>query len=177
MEDKDLFMPVLDNGEEILKTYRPNKLRAWFTSILSMVFIFFCFVVTFISLLINSINDLAASMAVFLILIPYVAIISIFIKLWLNKTVYAVTTKRIIIRTGYIGVDYKSLDYTMLGALTVNVSWIDKLLHKNTGSIAFGSMASPMTNQAVAKFTFSFIKDPYNTYKEIKQIIDAHKDK
>ena len=99
------------------------------------------------------------------------------IVLWCNKTVYAVTNKRVLIRTGYIGVDYKSLDYSMVGAFTVNVNWIDKLLRKNTGSLSFGSMASPMTNGTVAKFNFTYIDNPYEIYKEIKELIDDSKSK
>ena len=97
------------------------------------------------------------------------------VALWCNKTVYAWTNKRVLIRTGYIGVDYKSLDLNMVGALSVNVNIVDKILHKNTGTISFGSMASPMTVQNASKFSFSFIRDPYQVYKEVKVYIDQKK--
>ena len=176
MNDKNLFSPVLDKNEEILKVYKPNKTRAWFTIFISML----CFVLFFLPVSIGSAFEPEAwplTIIMIVCFVLYVVLSVVLVNLWLNKTVYAVTSKRILIRTGYIGVDYISLDYTMLGALTVNVGWIDKLLHKNTGSIAFGSMASPMTNQAGAKFNFSYIKNPYETDKEIKEIIDTHKDK
>ena len=174
--DENLFSLILDKNEQILKVYRPNRKRTWFT--MFTAFMFFSVLLSVPSI-IGSILD--HQLVPFLIgtIVAYVIVLLIcvpFIGLWLNKTVYAVTSKRILIRTGFIGVDFKSLDYTMLGALTVNVNWIDKLLRKNTGSIAFGSMASPMTNQAVAKFNFSYIHNPYETYREIKEIIDTHKD-
>ena len=173
---KELFAQVLDENEQILKTYQPNKLRAWFTIIISALFI----MILFLPILISSILSQEAGMLGMIVggisfLVVYALIVSIMIKLWLNKTIFAVTNKRILIRTGYIGVDYKSLDYTMLGAITVNVSWIDKLLRKNTGSISFGSMASPMVSNSVSKFNFAYIKNPYETYKEVKAIIDRHK--
>ena len=176
MNDNNLFSLVLDKDEEILKTYRPNKMRAWFTVCLtSIVLALFLLPVIIGSAFDSESNGLAVGVVFLSFFVVYILISFVLIKLWINKTVYAVTNKRILIRTGYIGVDYKSLDYTMLGAFTVNVSWVDKLIHKNTGSLAFGSVASPMTNGYGAKFNFSFISSPYETYKEIKAIIDQHK--
>ena len=63
----------------------------------------------------------------------------------------------------------------MVGALSVNVNIVDKLLRKNTGTISFGSMASPMTVQNASKFSFSFIHEPYQIYKEVKVYIDQKK--
>ena len=65
----------------------------------------------------------------------------------------------------------------MLGAMTVNVSWADKLLRKNTGMISFGSMASPMVNSVGTAFTFSYLNNPYETYKEIKKLINDYSEK
>lgn len=115
-------------------------------------------------------------MSIYLVIYAVLIAISFLLTgLWLNKTIFAVTNKRVLIRTGRIGVDYKSLDFNMLGAITVNVSWVDKLLHKNTGSIAFGSMSSPLGSSGVAKFSFDFVNKPYDVYKEVKAIIDTTK--
>jgi len=176
MNDKELFSPIIDKNEEILKVYRPNKGRTWANAVIMMIlFSIFC-----VPLLVGSIWDEGSYAGLITVISLYIAIIIvtiIMISLWLNKTIYAITNKRILIRTGYIGIDFKSLDFTMLGAMTVNVNWLDKLLHSNTGTLSFGSMASPMVNNNVAKFTFSYIKNPYEEYKEIKQIIDEHQSK
>ena len=176
--EKDLFSQVLDQQEKILKIYKPSTFRAWFTIVISTVFLFIFLLPVVISSVLNQENNmLGIIVGGMSFLVLYVLILVTMIALWLNKTVFAVTNKRILIRTGYIGVDYISLDYTMLGAVTVNVSWIDKLLRKNTGSISFGSMASPMVSNNVSKFNFSYIKNPYETYREVKTIIDSHKSK
>ena len=75
------------------------------------------------------------------------------------------------------GVDFKSLDMSMIGAVNVYVSLIDKLVHKNTGSISFGSTASPIgyNQSSAAAYKFSHIANPYETYKEIKSFIDEYK--
>lgn len=172
---ENLFDVVLDKDEQIMKILKPNKTRTLFGSILAIVLLSLFWVVPII---IASAVD-GDAYALIGLIIPVIMIVTtiIFIQLWYNKTVYCITNKRVLIRTGFIGVDYKSLDFTMLSAITVNVNWIDKIINKNTGSIAFGSMASPITNNTAAKFAFGYIENPYETYKEIKTIIDEHKEK
>lgn len=175
MLDKVLFEPILDKDEEIIKMYSPDKRRAWFGTIVWVVFAMLCFVPSAVLAFLAGKDALASAIlltvfAVFCLVVPIVMI-----ALWCNKTVYAVTNKRIIIRTGYIGVDYKSLDYNMLGAITVNVNVWDKILRRNTGTISFGGMSSPLTTQGVAKFVFMFVNKPYETNKEIKAIIDENR--
>lgn len=176
-KDKELFTPILGQGEEILKVYRPNKLRAFFTQILCWAIVAIIVVPLVIySAIVDVEFGLIGAIFVILLFAILGALCFLITGLWVNKTVYALTNKRVLIRTGYIGVDYKSLDYDMLGAVTVNVNWVDKLLHKNTGSIAFGSMSSPLVSTGLARFSFFYIGQPYEIYKEVKAIIDANKD-
>lgn len=180
MEDiKNLFEPVLDADENIIKMYAPDKKRARFGAVLYALLISFLAIISGVPAIIGS-NALA--IIIFCAVLCLVFLLSlfvplIFIALWCNKTMYAVTNKRIIIRTGIIGVDFKSLDFFMLGAIDVNVNLGDKLLHRNTGSISFGSMSSPLTTQSVARFVFAHVTNPYETNKEVKAIIDKYRNK
>lgn len=176
--DNELFKMVLGEGEEILKTYSPNKFRAFFPQILGWAI----FIVIGIALVACTYasksadgSDRAAAIVYLVMFVVLAAICLLLTALWCNKTVYAITNKRVLIRTGRIGVDYKSLDFAMLGAVTVNVSWIDKLLGKNTGVIQFGSMSSPLVGAAASRFSYLYIKQPYEVYKEVKAIIDGAK--
>ena len=182
MEVKNIFQPILDEDEEVVKVIRLHKGRAWFSTIVSLIL--FGLVVVPVGVLMIIFHEPATAgdedmlgvgitLLCFWLVVNLIAIICV--ALWCNKTVYAWTNKRVLIRTGYVGVDYKSLDLNMVGALSVNVNIVDKLLHKNTGTISFGSMASPMTVQNAAKFSFSFIHDPYQVYKEVKVYIDQKK--
>ena len=100
----------------------------------------------------------------------------LFLNLWYNKTYYACTNKRIIIRTGVIGVDFKALDLQMIGAINVNVSWVDKIVGRNTGSLTFGSMSSPLNAPANSHgYVFSYVKQPYEIYKHLKEMIEQSK--
>ena len=94
----------------------------------------------------------------------------------MSKRAYAVTNKRIIVRGGYVGVDYKFLEFKSINATTVRVGIIDKVSKTNTGSLEFGSPANPigMRDSSGMKFNpfeFLYIENPYEEHKKIKQII------
>lgn len=182
MELANLFQPILDDDEQVVKVLRPLKSRAWFGNIIALILFSLVILPAGILMIIfhepvnageEDMLGIGVMLLGFWLVISLAIIISV--SLWCNKTVYAWTNKRVLIRTGYIGIDYKSLDLNMVGALSVNVNIADKLLHKNTGSIAFGSMASPMTTQNVSKFVFMYVADPYQVYKDIKVYIDQKK--
>lgn len=179
IEDKGLFQVVLDDDEEVVQVIRPHKGRAWFGTIFTFVVLTLVIVPFAIMMMVFRQQGDGDSLGAGIGALVFWALIStlgfVATALWSCKTVYAWTNKRVLIRTGYIGVDYKSLDLNMVGALSVNVTMVDKLLRRNTGTIAFGSMASPMTTQNASKFNFAFVYDPYRVYKEVKGYIDQKK--
>ncbi len=175
MEDKELFSQILDADEEVLKTYRPLKSRAYISTIFSILFVTIFLAVWLVAGILDPEATTIVWVIPLIIEIVYIVFCIVMIELWCRKTVYAVTNKRVLIRTGYIGVDYKSLNYDMLGAMVVNVNVVDKIVNKNTGTISFGSMSSPLTNDAMAKFRFQYIKSPYEVNREVKAIIDNSK--
>ena len=121
-----------------------------------------------------SMGDFWISVAVSLGVILLIFLLTILLmSIYYRNVYYGYTNKRIVIRKGIIGVDYKSLDIDMIGASTVNVSILDKLLRKNTGTITFGSMASPMVASSgmVTNFVLAHLENPYEIYKEIKNYI------
>ena len=182
INDKDLFNVILDDDEQVVQVLRPHRGRAWFSTIVGLILwslMLIPFGVCIIIFYTPGSPDLEDTLVVGIGALVVWALSSLLFAictaLWCCKTVYAWTNKRVLIRTGYIGVDYKSLDLNMVGALSVNVNIVDKIMRKNTGTIAFGSMASPMTTQNVARFNFSFVHDPYRVYKDVKAHIDQKK--
>lgn len=181
---EELFNNILDKDEQVVKVFKPNKLKMFF----SMFFRWMWIWVWFLFLLLleifgehldengNVINETPwGAIIAFSVIIAVLIIINIVcFVLEYKKTYYAYTNKRVVIRRGIIGVDYKSLDMSMIGAVTVNVTLLDKIIHKNTGTIVFGSMASPI-NQNNFMFRFANIVNPYDVYKEIKNCIDEFK--
>jgi len=150
-----LFDNVLERGEEIVRTYKPNR-KALRTSV------FFWFIV--IPLL-------------WPILILGFPIIFPVYRAYYNKRAYAVTDRRILVRGGIIGVDYKSLKISSINATTVRVGIYDKIARQNTGTVEFGSPSTPLgaTNASGMRlnpFVFGFITNPYEELREIEEHID-----
>ena len=179
---------ILDNDEEVLKTYKPNKKRFVLINFLFSGFIFnlipiAIFVIGLLGLLgviafttDAGERDYSAPVVMMVIgsigvLFLIIACISFFVRY--NKTYYFVTNKRLVIRTGFIGADYKSLPISTVGMVDVRVDFLDKLVRKNTGTIVFGSASTPVVNQQNMVFAFHHIDNPYETYKEIKEIISS----
>ena len=163
---QDLFQVILDDDEQVVQVLRPHKGRAWFSMIVglivwSLVMLPFgvCMIIFHTPTEPDAEDTLGVGIGALVFYTVSVLIGVICTALWCRKTVYAWTNKRVLIRTGYIGVDYKSLDLNMVGALSVNVNVVDKILRKNTGT----------------KFNFSFVNDPYRVYKDVKAYIDQKK--
>lgn len=168
-----IFDLVLEKDEKVIETFKPNKFKTYFKAIFNFTWI-----------LILALAPLAIGLFVpeegmdpakpIWSLVPIGAFVLgeilfvLFLNMYYKKTFYAYTNKRVLIRTGIVGVDYKSLDLKSVGAMDVYVSLLDKMLGKNTGTLRFGSMSSPM-NSGVSSYQFAHIQNPYEIYKKIKE--------
>lgn len=175
-----LFESILDKDEKVEKVFKPHKGKFFVSTFLSwgIMFLMFALVAVFAVLF----PDEGGVIDKIYVLIPIGAFVLCMLVVWLfagiyyKNLYYAYSNKRIIIRSGIFGVDFKSLDMSMIGAVNVYVSLIDKILRKNTGSISFGSTASPIGyGQNASIYKFNHIKQPYDTCKEIKSFIDNYK--
>ncbi len=177
---EQLFLPILDDDEKIEKTYKPQKCKMFFsalfgTAIMLLIFCFgMCGAFFFPDTDGFALDAIYALLPVGIFAVG-ISLVAIFTNACYKKTVYAITNKRIIIRTGVIGIDFKSLDMSMIGAIDVYVGLSDKLLRKNTGTVRFGSTSSPMTNESANRYAFKHLVNPYQNCKEIKAKIDAYK--
>ena len=179
-----IFEPILDADEKVVKAFKPHKGKMYTSMLLAWIFSWIWILLIAVLGLCTDYEGnfvpaevLTVLLVVGAILVVCLAITILFVSLVYKNTYYAYTNKRVIIRKGIFGVDYKSLDLGMIGAVEVNVSLLDKIVHKNTGSIGFGSMASPMGTANATMFKFSHIANPYETYKEIKSVVDEFKNK
>lgn len=174
------FIDILDDGEQIKVCYKPNKKKAYLASfIVSVLILTFVCGLTALAMFVPEEGYQPADTIYALIpiggFVLGVILALLLTKLHLNKCVYAITDKRIIIRTGIIGVDYKCMDLASIGATEVYIGFIDKLLGGKTGTIRFGSMASPINGNNSIPYAFCNITKPYETYKFIKEQIEVAK--
>ena len=178
-----LFEKILDDDEKIIKVFKPNKAKYFISTLLVWGLLFAIFAIMGIFMVLFPEEGVEVKKIYLLIPIGLWVggILVIFLFAWLHykNLYYAYSNKRVIIRSGIFGVDFKSLDMSMVGAVNVYVSLIDKILRKDTGSIMFGSTASPISygQNASSGYRFNHIKAPYETCKEIKSSIDSNKKK
>lgn len=177
---EQIFDVILDKDEKLIKTFKPNKAKYMFSVIMSWTIFLLMFAV--IGVMLVLFPDEGVEIDKIYLLIPLGGFVFCMLIVWLLAEIYyknlffAYSNKRVIIRSGIFGVDFKSLDMSMIGAVNVYVSLIDKILRKNTGSINFGSTASPLgAGQNAPYYKFNHISSPYETCKEIKSYIDEYK--
>lgn len=178
---------ILDNDEEIIKTYKPNKKRFVYINLLTTclfflipigIFIFGSLGLVGVVPFVNEAGDREFGGPIGLmafggvgLLFLLINAIGLFVRY--KKTFYFVSNKRLIIRSGFIGADYKSIPLETVGAVDVKVDFLDKLVKNDTGTIIFGSASTPIVNQQNVIFAFHSVDNPYESYKEVKEIISS----
>ena len=190
MENKELFAPILQEDEEIIKVIKPNKTRYIYLGGLAytlLALIPILFMASPFGIAIGGLAEYGMPEEFVIPLTVYGGLILLtLIAVWVGlnmsykKTFYAYTNKRILIRRGVIGVDYATLDYEMIGGLMVNVDFLDRLMKgsDNPGTITFGSSASPVIytrNGRSAAYAFRNIDHPYEVYRDLKHMVDEYK--
>jgi len=182
MEEK--FNDILEKNETITKVFKPNKCKFWTGFILTS---FFCWIWVFCGLL-GSIPEEGKKFDVDLFWLLFAIAGGVFIvgmlftiifgAIYYKNRYYAYTSKRIIIRSGVIGIDFKSLEFKALTATIVNVTFLDKILGKNTGNLKFGSPSAPVGAFGTGNpYTFKHLVKPYDTLREIKELMNECEEK
>lgn len=87
-----------------------------------------------------------------------------------RNTVYSITNKRVMIRTGFMGIDYTSVDYDRIVDIEVNVNPLEKLFNVGSILIFSGDIASTRNGSRRVTKNFRAIENPYEVYRKIKQI-------
>ena len=178
----DEFKKILDSDERIIKFYKPRKSRftiiSLFASIPAILFATMFLIIGIVTM--SSFSGEAGSgswafvifSTIFLIIVLLLSSSSFFRY---AKTGYCITNKRIIISSGFIGIDFKSLNISSITGVDVQVDALDKMVKPNTGTIYFSSPSivntSNKRNNGNVAFAFACIDNPYDVYKEIKEII------
>ena len=186
MKELEELKKILTDGEEIREYFKPNKKRFVTINILfSLIF----FVLAFGLLLTFGIlgatdaiqfrndageKDLVAPIMLLVWSAPaFIAILFTILgySVRYRRSLYVITNQRLIIRSGFIGVDYKSIELKYIGLVNVRVDFLDKLAGGNTGTVTVASAAIPMNgqNNANGAFMFRCVDNPYEVYKRVKE--------
>ncbi|MGI6210145.1 MAG: PH domain-containing protein [Bacilli bacterium] len=174
--DKNQTAKILMKDEKVLYTIKPCKTKLVVSSLLTMLFVIGLSFLTFL-IPAEEGDDLAAKNMWTAIGVGVVAAVMILVficqLLAYRNRFYTVTDKRFIIQSGLLGIDFASVPVEAVQFLSVNVSVLDKILRRGTGSITFGTVSTPIAaqNQATG-FRYGDIPNVYENYKVFKELID-----
>ena len=186
MEEKNVFHEILDKEEEVLSVFKMNKCKFgwsvffnWFFSIIWLPTVLLAFIPEAGGEFNR--NGFFIALGVLGGVIVLTGLLTwLFACIYHKNKFYAYTNKRILVRSGVIGIDYRSLEYKSLNATVVKVSLLDKLVRKNTGAIFFGSPSSPVVGSMggiLNPYSFRHIGEPYARLREVKERIEQVKEK
>lgn len=161
---------VLFEGENVLWQGAPHKFCFMWRAagkLLPIAILWLLFDGTFISIMVAT--GLGKDMWLFLViffalhLMPVWSFLGKFIKSKLEhkNVIYAVTDRRVVVRTGVIGLDFENINYTDISNIRTDVSILERLC--NVGSVY-------ITTSSGASTCLMAVKDPYAVSKMINKI-------
>jgi hypothetical protein len=174
--DKNLlpeFDSVKDNDEEILWTGKPKFIPYIFSGLGAGLFTL-AFGIVWMLTTINFKSDDGSSASPFFWLfglLPLLQGLYVFLNrlLSFSNTAYGYSNKRVMMRTGFIGTDFKTIDYDKISDIEVTVNVIERMY--NVGSIRFFSGRTQTDEGNTTKLydVWSAIENPYEVFKMVKQ--------
>ena len=86
-----------------------------------------------------------------------------------SNTAYSYSDKRVMMRSGFIGTDFKIIDFDKISDIEVTVSFVEKIY--NVGTIKFFSGRTQTDDGNTSKLydSWSAIRYPYEVFKMVKQ--------
>jgi hypothetical protein len=174
--DKNLlseFDSVKDNDEEILWSDKPIFIPYIFSGLGAGLFTL-AFGIIWLLVSINFKSDEGTNASPFFWLfglIPLLQGLYVFLNrlFSFSNTAYAYSNKRVMMRTGFIGTDFKTIDYDKISDIEVTVNIIERAY--NVGTIRFFSGRTQTDEGNTTKLydTWTAISNPYEVFKMVKQ--------
>jgi len=84
-----------------------------------------------------------------------------------KNTFYAITNKRVMMRSGFWGIDFNSIDYDKISDIQVTVNPLENMLGVGTVRFSAGKVSSkgnPLTQDFIA------VANPYEVFKKVKTV-------
>jgi membrane protein YdbS with pleckstrin-like domain len=167
------FESIKDDKEEIIWTGKPKLIPFLLTG-------FWAGIVTISFALIwvlsagnwstNSDNKFSSFFWLFGLIPLVVVLFGFFKKVFsFSNTAYAYSDKRVMMRSGFVGTGFKTIDYDKISDIEVTVSIIEKMY--NVGTIKFFSGRTVTDEGNTTKLYDSWIaiENPYEVFKRVKQ--------
>jgi uncharacterized membrane protein YdbT with pleckstrin-like domain len=84
-----------------------------------------------------------------------------------NNTYYSISNKRVLMRSGFFGTDFRSIDHDKVSDTSVNVGIIDNMF--GTGSIFINTGRSD-SNGRISYEKIQSVQNPYEAFKLLKTV-------
>lgn len=163
---------VIGSDEQILWSGKPKK-RAYlinaFTKMLPIALIWLLFDGAFIGLMIGTMDEIPASVKIFMAVFFLFHLAPVWI--WLSHVLtanrqhenleYAFTQKRIIIKSGIIGIDFKNIYYSEIDSVNLRVGLVDRI--EKVGDIYIKSIGG-------ANVLYD-LENPYTLTEKLQKIV------
>ena len=170
---KNSIDDVVKSDEKILWRGKPNPMSyvlANMVKMLPIALIWMIFDGTFIYFMAVGMSSGEIPLTILWFIVPFFLLHLTPVWLWLGKTVkaarevrnieYAITDKRIIIRSGMIGIDFKFINYTEIDSVNVKVGIIDKVFR--VGDIYI--------NSSINSGVLWDVEDPYKIGNALQRV-------
>ena len=164
---------VLNTDEKVLWRGAPNPksyVLAAMVKMMPIALIWLIFDGTFIFFLATGMSSGDIPLGILAFIIPFFLLHLTPVWIWIGKTIkaarevknleYAITDKRIIIRSGMIGIDFKFINYTEIDSVNVKVGLIDKIFR--VGDIYI--------NSSVNSGVLWDVEDPYKIGNALQKV-------
>lgn len=163
---------VIGSDEQILWSGKPKK-RAYlinaFTKMLPIALIWLLFDGAFIGLMIGTMDEIPTSVKTFMTVFFLFHLMPVWI--WLSNVLtanrqhenleYAFTNKRIIIKSGIIGIDFKNIYYSEIDSVNLRVGLVDRI--EKVGDIYIKSIGG-------ANVLYD-LENPYTLAEKLQKIV------
>ena len=167
------FESVKDDDEEILWIGKPKFLPYAITGIGAGVGIVIFIVISYLITKdfksedgkINGFSSWILALPVVLFLWQFLTKIFSY-----SNTAYAYSTKRVMMRSGFIGTGFKSIDYDKISDIEVTVNVVERVF--NVGTIKFFSGRTETSEGTTSKLydRWEGISNPYEIFKQVKKV-------
>ncbi len=158
----DFFKRVLDDDEKVFWAQKPDILSYLFSS----VQFFLPMIALIAGFRLGVFSHAGQWLESGVILCLVIALGYLYLRY--RNTFYVLTNKRSIISSGFLGIDFTSIDHAKVTDLFLNVSLIDRLL--GCGSVRIHTASTQPTRHLNHIKGFVGINDPYESYKLIKSL-------
>ncbi len=168
---QDRIKGLLEKGEEIERIEKPEKLR--FFIIQALIILLFSITISTCAMIeivyYYGFEVIWAPLAVsaFCILVYM-----LFAMLYYRNIFYCITNKRLIIRSGIVGADYKAVEFKEVSKVEVKRIWFDKWFKRTTGTIILGSLEDTDIEQHFDEVGALFRLSGITNAKEIESLLN-----